>query len=324
MSIQVNIACSAGIESMSMLQMAMSKGFNVTLVWLGVSGNRFSNLAEMRGIIKAVNYFKNMDEAHKAKYPGHIVDILFSPKAHYQPMAGDVAQVVNTGTSQQYCTVLGMADAMSATINNRNYPTTWIGWLAEDTSEHSQFEMDYSASEYKELLDLNKQIGRLSGSNTIAKAFRAPLWDFSKKDLWDGLDNYLKTCVVPNGEGFDHGNGEWVHTPFKNKAAEYKKAGIPIQEKYTSFADYTNDEDLLVRVLCGMASWKDLDLPPEAQYAVLETSPFSSAARFIQHSSIPRMRKTLRSRVLDKIWHAQKVVLDPKDVPAKEEKTYEA
>lgn len=325
MALTVNIAFSGGIESTYLLQKGLAAGYEVNLVWLNVSGNHHNNLGELRGILKTINYFKNLDEEGKVKYPGHIKGIYFGHRCPYQPMGGSAPEIVNTGVSQQFAVVLGMMDAITGTMHSSHHPATWIGWLEQDAAEHSHNEFDFSKDDYDDLLNINVKIGWLNGSNRIGKGFRAPLWKYTKKQVWDMLDPVLQGFIVPNGEGCDHGESKWVHTPFAGKIIEYRAAGIPINQEYVTHADYESDDDLFVRALCGMPSWMDLKLPSGAQSTILDTPPFSTNTRLLQYSSERiNLRNRLRATVVKRIQKAKMVELDPADLFVTGEKSYEA
>jgi len=201
-----------------------------------------------------------------------------------------------------------------------------VGWLRQDACEYSHNEFDHSEAAYTELLNLNSVLGRLSNSNTIAKPFRAPLWEMSKQDIWQRLDPALAKHVVPNGTGANIDDHVWGHTPFDLKVKEYKKAGIPIKQSYNTPDLYEDDIDLWCRALCGMVSWLDLGLPANAQGVVLDTYPFDEGTRVISHSNIGSLRMRLRVKVIHKIMAAQKVELnlDEENQSMSAEKSFEA
>jgi len=321
----INIACSGGIESAYMIQKAMEMGASVNVCWINLSGNRFSNLGELRSLQQTIAYFQDSGR-DKNRYPGNINNVYYRPECPYQPMGSRVNSVINTTVTQQYALVLGMMDMLTGTMSGDDYPTTWLGWLREDSSEFSHNEYDHSEAAYKELLNLNTVLGRLSNSNTIAKPFRAPLWEMRKHQIWLKLDPELATHVVPNGRGSNIDDHVWGHVPFDLKVKEYKKAGIPIKDSYNTPDNYESDVDLWCRALCGMASWLDLNLPSTAQGVILGTYPFDKDTRVISHSNIGSFRMRLREKIIVRILAAQKVELnlDEENQSMSAEKSFEA
>lgn len=325
MPLTVNIAFSGGIESTYLLQRAMEGGFDVNLAWINVSGNKHNNLGELRGVLRTINYFRKMGEEGKGKYPGSIRNIFFGHRCPYQPMGGSAPDIANSGVSQQYAVVLGMMDVITGTMRGSHHPSTWIGWLEQDTVEFTHNEFDFSKADYNDLLNINVKLGWLNGSNRIGKGFHAPLWKRTKKEIWDMLDPALQECVVPNGTGADHGESKWVHTPFAGKVSEYQAMGIPIKSEYVTYADYESDDDLFARALCGMVSWVDLKLPHTAQAIILDTPAFRDNTRLVQFDNEKTtLRARYREAVIKRIHKAKAVELDPSDLFVEREKSYEA
>ena len=273
---KVNIAFSSGVESMYMLQMAMERDMDITLVFINVGVDPRISIGEIARMQKTIDFFR--DHENKNLYPGRIVDVIYclrSPHGNI-PIDSDHTRsahglmLISNSMTQQWATVLGMMKVRQAQLNKHGgYPTTFIGWAKDDSSDVSFCENDFSSGMYQELLHAPIRIGRMGNSDNLAKPFRAPLWDLSKEEIFRRIDADIRGNVMPNGQCTFSGVGNLiVHTPFPEKVEEYKKARIPVQDKYEFDISEQTPINYLIRRFAKFLRHTDFDLPKEADHLI--------------------------------------------------------
>lgn len=263
----INIAFSGGVESVYMLQMAMEQGHSVNIVYINASGNPLHCIGELMNLQKVLAYFR--DPVNKKRYPGTIKEVFyFLSKAHNNIVNGSTWRereggLVTVDITQQWTVTLAMMKVRQTMLSGR-YPTTFIGWIYEDSSDVSYDEMDFSAAEYKRLLELPAELGKLNNSDKMAKPFRAPLWELAKKDIWLKIEPDLKEFVILNGSAhIDRKKNVIIHIPLINKAEEYELAGIPCEATYEFPLD-DSDFCFLLKRFAQELFPDDVGLPPDA------------------------------------------------------------
>ncbi|WP_228492983.1 hypothetical protein, partial [Pseudomonas aeruginosa] len=115
--------------------------------------------------------------------------------------------------NQSLNVVLGMMQASRSNIHL--FPSTWVGFIQEDSSEHTLNINEWSEADY--------QVG--------CRPFIAPLWDVPKRILYNDLPGELKELVLPNLISHWYTlkeNDEVVLTVSKEKEVEWERAGIPL------------------------------------------------------------------------------------------------
>ena len=264
----INIAFSAGLESVYMLQKALEDGHSVNVCWLNVVGHPETCAFEMLRTKEIVDYFRS----RKEEFKGKINDVYYhTARTHFNivPQAGNHydsgCTLVTTTQTQQWGVVVGMMKIRQSMIRHE-YPTTWVGWCNYDTAEYSADENDITAAEYAELLSIPVTIGNLSRSDRIAYPFRAPLWDMSKKQIWDLVRDDLKPFIILNGTAtFDEEHSVLTYTAGDYKKEQYVQEGIPFEETSPIIVDSSTDIGFAVKLFCGVVDPIDINLPQEAR-----------------------------------------------------------
>lgn len=267
----VNIAFSSGVESMYMLQMAMERGFKVNLVFINVAGDPGMSIGEIARMQETIKFFRNPEL--KGRYPGKINDVLYYLRRPHGNIPlntgyGDQRglQLISNNMTQQWSTILAMMKVRQSMLSHGNYPTTFIGWAKDDCSDTTLNENDFSAGMYQELLQSPIRVGRMGNSDNLAKPFRAPLWEMTKRQIFNKIDPDIRGNVMPNGQARIYEERRLlVHEPFKEKIEEYKKAGIPVQEDYEFDISEPNNINYLIKRLSGHVWYTDLELPSDAR-----------------------------------------------------------
>lgn len=274
MALDIIVPVSGGLESTYLLQQAMTRKADITVVFINVCGVGQGCVGELLSMNKTLEFFRSKD-LDKIKYPGKIVEVIYYLAKPYlnivnrgAPVFQDLQNRQTNNINQQISVVMALAKVRSSIVAKslgQKSPTTVIGWLHEDSSDLSLDDYDFSEAEYQDLLNLPVTLGRLSNADRLAVPFRAPLWKMTKQQVWAQLDPALEPFIIPNGWGkYEEENSCIVHTPHDYKKEEYEEAGIPIKDEYVL---EIKDDGLgfFVKRLLGMVTWKDLDLPQEAR-----------------------------------------------------------
>lgn len=267
----INIAYSGGVESVHMLLKALSEGHDVNLCVINVTGNRERFLFELTAARLMAKYIKE-----ESAYSGNILKIIGVSKTFQVLLvdkASDLNAVRNTVT-QQYNTAVGMLAIRSQQPLN-DIAQVWIGWLKEDASESSYSDFDHSEEAYYRLLNLPALIGDLSNADNIGKPFRAPLWDMSKKEIFDMIPEKFYKFMTINGRTrltLGQINKELISTAYEGKLKEYRKVGITLTEKNT--LDRIHNDKILFsdKLFCGLVSTVDLSIDKRYRELVKELS----------------------------------------------------
>jgi len=308
MSLNIIVPVSGGLESTYLLQHAMTMRAKITVVYINVSGVAEGSVGELLSMNKTLDYFRSKD-LDKKQYPGEIVEVLYYLAKPYLNVLhsngyhGETQNRQANNINQQISVVMALTKLRSALVAHSRgveSPTVLIGWLKEDSSDVSYDDYDFSAAEYQEFLKLPVTLGRLSNSDRLAIPFRAPLWEMTKQQVWSKLDPALEPFIIPNGWCKYEEENSWViHTPFDNKKQEYVDAKIPIEEKYTLQIEET-DLGFFVKRLLKMVTWKDLNLPREAQFLInlVNDQPFIDAREnFIYESRLTVLKDNFKNAV---------------------------
>lgn len=268
---EVNIAFSAGIDSTALMMLALRRGFKVNLHMMNVSNIPETMMYEMYVMHQIV------EEVKKITFKGGAIDTVsyaMKPPYPFRVKSGHRDNPVCNSITQQLSTVIGMADIRR--VNYDTYPGTWIGWNRADATESSLMEWDHSEQDYQDLLTVVPGIfGRLGNADNLETPFRAPLWDFDKKDIYAMLPQQLKDLVLVNGSG-----SVW---PDKNKAAynayptKLKELATQLDMELPEHWDVKlTDIPAHIRILCGYGLPSDVGLPDEAMSLVLELSKLNA------------------------------------------------
>lgn len=271
------LAFSGGVESTALLEKALTDGHKVVACMINVHGDNVKRLAEITACERIIKYYRD----NSAPYQGKIVSVVHAPICPWVPAAMDTHPLAHNSITQQFATVLGMMSIRRYFMNN-GMPTTWIGWIQEDTSDYSNYELDFSPKQYKQLLDLPKILGPLSNSDLSGCPFRAPFWDMSKADILKIIPTPVIDLLIPNASRTDTQTTITLH-PYENKIKEWVEAGlykvdedlVPIIPNY----DYSVEEaSFEARYLSGLLLPKDLGLlDTKTNHTLLENiSPFLS------------------------------------------------
>lgn len=309
MSLSIIVPVSGGLESTYLLQKAMSMNAKITVVFINVVGVAEGMVGELLSMNKTLDYFrsKNLD---KVQYPGEITKVIYYLAKPYlnvvdrgSPVNREFQNRQTNNINQQMSVIMALAKVRAGIVSESvgvESPTVMIGWLKEDSSEVSYDEYDFSAAEYQELLNLPVSLCRLSNADRLAVPFRAPLWEMTKRQVWNKLDKSLEPFIIPNGWCKYEEENSWViHTPFNNKQQEYADAGIPIQSSYC-LAIEDNALGFFVKLLLKMVTWKDLDLPQEARSLIniVNDQPFIDfRENFIYEARLSSLQMDFKYRV---------------------------
>lgn len=271
----VNISFSGGVESMALLQLAMEKGHNINLVIQNLSGTPEGTVAELLTTRKTIAFFR--DHPDKEKYKGKISEVYYmiglphlNRPATSRWDTDRLCDLVTNCMSQQWGCIQNLMVFRQASILKGAYPATWIGWMKEDAADYNHEECDFTTAELQEMLQIPTRIGVLGSGDRVARPFRAPLWDMTKREIWDYIDPDIRDNAIPNGKGYyDCEYDVITHTPHGFKKTEYKEAGIPIKDTYKFDATSEGEEfRFFLKQFMGQITPLDLDLPPEARTLV--------------------------------------------------------
>lgn len=228
----VNIAFSGGIESTALLQKALMDGHNVNVCMINVHGAYTLRLVEIMACEALIDTYKYKTIKSPERYPGEICDIIHVPVTPWVTCQKTRNNIVSPNITQQFATALGML-AIRREYFPDGMPSTWIGWIKEDTSDHSYQELEFSDNDYKQLLNLPKLIGSISNADKIGVSFRAPFWDYRKEDIYREIDDDVKHLIIPNGtvEPSD-GGAKLLLLPHAEKFTEWERCGAVDKEKF--------------------------------------------------------------------------------------------
>lgn len=267
----VNIAFSAGLESMAMAVKALRMGLDINLCVIHVANNPETYMFEVYHTTKIVEKIKELQKFDPG-LKGKINQIIIKPEVPYAPAlarySGDEeSPLVCNSVNQQFAVLLGMMDVRRYVL--RENPAVWIGWLSQDTAEHSFNLYDHTDQDYKDLLNLPKVLGRVSNSDRVGNPFFAPLWDMSKRDVYLSIPKELLEMVIHTGSGnVNLQAGTISYNIYQNKRKECIDAGMPVEFCNESMEYKLTDIPLSIRMLCGAVYASDVKLPATADNMV--------------------------------------------------------
>lgn len=264
----VNIAFSGGVESTALLQKALRDGHDVNVCMINVHGNYKLRLPEIMACEKIIEAFRVKTVEQKMTYPGTIGDIIHMPVCPWVTSEKANNSLVMFNVTQQFATVLGMMSIRREQMD-RCMPSTWIGWIKQDAAEYSFNETEFSEDDYRQLLELPKIIGPLSNADNIGVAFRAPLWNMTKAEIYADLDFDITPLIIPNGRIIIDSEKVTL-VPHDCKVKEWQEAGI-------------YKKNLYVRVDGNWELTEDIP-PPMYTYNIADAS---FAARYFSGMLIP-------------------------------------
>lgn len=256
----INLAWSGGVESVAMYHKAMKAGHTVNPCLVNATGSACVTLVELIALAKVEDYFRD----HMDDYPGSIgktfvmMDTSMAVPSIYTIDSNRQSPFVHIA-NQSLNVVLGMMQASRSNIHL--FPSTWIGFIQEDTSEHTLNINEWSEADYQVLLNLPATLGKLAGTDIGCRPFIAPLWDVPKRILYNDLPGELKELVLPNLISHWYTlkeNDEVVLTVSKEKEVEWERAGIPLPTQ--RFVFRLKDSTPAMRLLVGLPTPKDLEI----------------------------------------------------------------
>jgi hypothetical protein len=308
----VNIAFSGGVESVYLLQMALERGFKVNLCLINVNNNLETRMSEIIAMERIIEVFKELirdDQDYRPKaqwrFKGEIKDIMHMPVCPYVPRQDKFRSVVTFDVTQQFAVVLGMM-AIRREYIDTNIPSVWIGWLKQDAAESSFNEIDFTEADYRALLMLPEIIGPLSNSDNIGVPFRSPIFEMSKKEVYNSLIPEVKEMLIPNGAGHVNWASRIVtHIPYDHKVEEWEESGIPTRKEY-SFP--IEESSWIGRYVSGCLLPVDVGLEDSLTTRDLlrSVSPFFAKGRtLIRPQDVSAIKSEISDRVQDLIRSAQ-------------------
>lgn len=322
----INIAFSGGLESTALLQKALREGYEVNVCMINVHGNYNLRLPELIACEKIIEVYRKKIQEDTDYYPGKIIGCIHTPVPPWVSCHSGTFTLATFNVTQQFSTALGMM-AIRREQMSRYMPSTWIGWIKEDTSDYDFHEMAFSEKEYQELLDLPKTIGSLSNADNIGISFRAPLWDVPKAEIYASIDDDVKPLIIPNGSLRISADGDKVSIiPHEDKVEEWKKAGIYNKNKYArvdgdwelmdeqplpAYTYRVEDASFLARYLSGLLLPSDVGLEDTvtARALIKRLSPFFAKGRTIFY---PDDYKRLQSEITEIV---KDIIIDAQNLP---------
>lgn len=269
----VHLAFSGGIESTYLLHKLLSSNNRVKIIFANLTGGARGYAGEMLQAKKIIDWFKTRMKEEGSVYHtarSHIDSVHWHIEIPYLNAVsrggcynnGSCSENVTTSVTQQFALIQLLSEFRKSSMQ-RHYPSTVLGWIKEDASNHSLDEYDFSEAEYQELLNYPVRLGRLSNSDLTAKPFRAPLWDMKKIDIWNDLDDELKELIIPNGKGDICADGYYHHGIDLGKKLEFEEHGIPFKETY-KIPVPDNCFGFFIRLLLNHVTPQELGLPEGA------------------------------------------------------------
>lgn len=310
----VNLAFSGGVESTYLLQLALEKGFDVNLCMINAGGVPEVRLGELIAMERIVKFYKEQMREQQDYLPraqwtlkGRIMDDMHFAGCPFSARQSVSKSMVAFDVTQQFAIILGML-AIRREYVDHYMPTTWIGWIKEDCSDSTFFEMDHSEEDYQALLKLPEVIGSLSNADNIGVKFRAPLWEMSKSEIYSKLMDGVKPLLIPNGLSYPNWPNDRVdHVVYKDKQEEWKTAGIPCEREYRF---PISEASWIARYVTGTLLPNDVgqDDTPECRKFLWAVAPYFVKARaLIRPDDQNKIREEITRTVADLIAAAHAI-----------------
>lgn len=311
MSKEVMIAFSTGLESTYLLQRAVEQGYDVTLCHINVSSNPIAQAVELQRTLEIAQW---VNKNYLRSDHGKVVQIQCYHRSLITGCSNrNPSQAVNI--VQQFNTALGMLLMRRDWIVKNEYPGVWVGWIKEDTFEHSLDPWDYSQEQYQAFLNFPVTLGKLSSCDFKGVPFSAPLWATGKYEIWESLNPSLRDMILPNFSAISINKDLIRLTVSSSKQDEFKEAGLPVPEDTVNFN--RDNLNFLSKLLGKLLKGKDFGLPDSMDSVVktlCEEIPSRSVSfSFPVESQFKSLEEEFTERLFEVIKLCQGVELPIKD-----------
>lgn len=202
----VVIAFSGGVESMYLAQMYIEQGYSVELLHGCING-RAAEVYEASLIYRAYEQLQKL-------YPQARIMLSYSPKGFFSTHCGDDHALM---LNQQFRTACLLTNMQSKRF--RSGVIYVAGWLKEDAYETSLCFADYTEKQYDELKHYPITVNPLSRLSVHPVPIITPLWDLTKRIVYERINPGLRDYLVLNMIGPNVSSA---------KIEEYKMADIPL------------------------------------------------------------------------------------------------
>lgn len=200
------IAFSGGVESMYLAQMYIEQGYAVELTYGCVNG-RAAEVYEASLVYRAYEQLTKL-------YSKARIWLVHSPKSFFGTHRGANRSL---RVNQQFRTACMLTDAQGREFDNT--VVFAVGWLKEDAYETSLSFSDLTERQYDELKHYPITVNPLSRLSAHPIPILTPLWDLTKRVVYERINPELKDYLVLNMIGPDISPA---------KLEEYKTANIPL------------------------------------------------------------------------------------------------
>lgn len=226
----IYVAFSGGVDSTYLIHKLLNdnKKYNIQPCFINVTGVMHQNVSDMLAVDNICKYFEdNIDS-----YQGSInpVKYLLLPNIPGTPMRSMEQTIAVNNLNQHINAVLGLMVCRKDSASSYA-PVMAMGWLKVDCAEVTLNRFDKTLDQFQKLMDLPPYIGGISGLDAMASSIVCPLWEMTKREIWDDLPEPLKEMVSFNGFGDYQLKTDTVTNKIHaGKIAEYKESGIDIKD----------------------------------------------------------------------------------------------